>query len=201
MTDTYRLFVELPNGAKFRAHGDADEVRTDLDRFYALLLSVPKPTPNTTTVNTNGNGTNHSAQELQDESGDAVADAEEPRRARAVLSEGLDSATLDRLFAKDRNGTVSLRALPHDGEKVDADALLALIYGATIIGKEPQVTGSRLMKAATQSGLHQVDRIDRSLSPHIGQYVTTAGFKKGRRYGLTNPGIRRAEEILTAILG
>jgi hypothetical protein len=57
------------------------------------------------------------------------------------------------------------------------------------------------MKAAQQSGLNRVERLDRALSPLIGPFVTAAGFKKGRRYGLTNPGIRRAEEILTGILG
>lgn len=61
------------------------------------------------------------------------------------------------------------------------------------------MTGSRLMKAAIQSGL-QVDRIDRTLTSAIGPFVTTAGFKKGRKYGLTNPGIRRAEDILRGIL-
>lgn len=63
-----------------------------------------------------------------------------------------------------------------------------------------QITGSRLMKAAEQSGLHQVERIDRALGNEIGQFVTTAGFKRGRKYGLTNPGIRRAEDVLRAIL-
>lgn len=67
------------------------------------------------------------------------------------------------------------------------------------LGGEPQVTGSRLMKAAVQSGL-QIDRIDRTLTTAIGPYVTTAGFKKGRKYGLTNPGVRKAEDILRAIL-
>jgi hypothetical protein len=188
MTDSFR-FVELPNGAKFRAKGDIAEVRTDLERFYALLNGAPKPT-----VKPNPNGASHPRDEISNGETLDVADEVPP------VTDALDQPTLDRLFAKDRNGTVSLRALPR-GENAESSAMVALIYGAGRIGNEPQVTGSRLKKAAVQSGLHQVDRIDRSLVTEIGQFVTTAGFKKGRRYGLTNPGIRRAEEILRGILG
>lgn len=194
MTDdyAYRMSVELPNGAKFRAQGEVAEVRVDLDRFYERLLHVSIPT---TKAASNNNGASHPTEEV---GGDTLVPAVDEPRHR--LPESLDQTILDRLFSKDKNGTVSLRALPH-GEDSATDALVALIYGAGRLANEQQVTGSRLMKAAVQSGLHQVDRIDRSLSPAIGQYVTAAGFKKGRRYGLTNPGIRRAEEILTAILG
>lgn len=190
MTDSYRMFVELPNGAKFRAQGEVSDVRGDLERFYTLLNEIPKPTTakaeNTVTADKpiNGNGVAHDT----------------PREQPSLLAvDGLDSTLLDRLFSKDKHGTVALRALPR-GENAESDAMVALIYGSSRLANEPQVTGSRLMKAAEQSGL-RVERIDRTLASQIGPYVTTAGFKKGRRYGLTNPGIRRAEEILTSILG
>lgn len=187
MTDTYRLFVELPNGAKFRAHGEVDAVRVDAERFYNLLLSVPKPT----IAASNGTTAPQTNSDDEDEPAPAISAGELP-------SESLSQQMIERLFAKDRTGTVSLRALPQ-GDGAESNALVALIYGSMMVGSEQQVTGSRLMKAAVQSGL-QIDRIDRSLSSAIGPFVTTAGFKKGRRYGLTNPGIRRAEEILKAIL-
>jgi hypothetical protein len=194
MTDSYRVFVELPNGAKFRAQGDVQNVRVDLDQFYTRMTDVKAPTVNTTANHQNGqNGNGHTAIEL---SGDGeVQDAADASR----ITESLDHATLERLFTKDKNNTVSLRALPH-GDNAEADALIALIYGASKLANEQQVTGSRLMKAVAQSGLHQVDRVDRFLNSQIGQFVTAAGYKKGRRYGLTNPGIRRAEDILRAIL-
>jgi hypothetical protein len=186
----YRMFVQTPSGAKFRAEGEVSEVREDAERFYKLFAHLPAATA---TASAEGesplNGNGH-----QLELPPALAPAPAP------AGEGLDQVTLSRLFSKDQHGTVSLRALPH-GDKSEADALVALIYGSAVMANEPQVTGSRLMKAAVQSGLHQVDRIDRSLASEIGKHVTTAGFKKGRRYGLTNPGIRRAEEILTGILG
>lgn len=194
MTDSYRLFVELPNGAKFRAHGDVAEVRVDLEQFYDRLVNVVKLTTSPTA--------NVSPNIIMDDGNTepiigAVADmTSQP----SLLPEGLDQTTLDRLFAKDKHGTVSLRALP-SGDNAEGNALVALIYGANRLANEQQVTGSRLMKAASQSGLSRVDRIDRFLRAEIGHHVTAAGFKKGRRYGLTNPGIRRAEEILTAILG
>jgi hypothetical protein len=184
--------VELPNGAKFRAQGEVAEVRVDVERFYALLNGIPKPTIKTENAVVpdqpiNGNGNGHGAVTEQDQA------------SLPAVGEGLNRTLLDRLFSKDKHGTVSLRALPR-GESAETDAMVALIYGSSVLANEPQVTGSRLMKAAEQSGL-RVERIDRTLSSQIGPFVTTAGFKKGRRYGLTNPGIRRAEEILTAILG
>jgi len=188
MTSPYRLFVELPNCAKFRGNGDVADVRVDLDRFYELLIEAPAPVA--PVAHANGDGIT-----LQAETTRTAVDATSPSP-----TDELDQTTLDRLFSRDKNGTVSLRALPH-GDKAETDALVALIYGAARLANEEQVTGSRLMKAAAQSGLHQVDRIDRALQPAIGQYVTTAGFKKGRRYGLTNPGISRAQAILTGILG
>lgn len=183
----YRVFVQTPNGAKFRADGDVAEVRQDIERFYSMF-AVGNAVP----------AAGEAAVATQETIPGGEASTE--GAATAPSAGGLDRAMLDRLFSKDKNGTVSLKALPR-GDKAEANALVALIYGAGRLANEDQVTGSRLMKAAVQSGLHQVDRIDRSLSTEIGQFVTTAGFKKGRRYGLTNPGIRRAEEILTSILG
>ena len=197
MTTTYRVSIELPNGSKFRAAGEVADVREDAEVFYAKLLNVPKPSTATTTTenivtplpHTNGNGNGNGGTET----------AIETQLPLSV--DGLDRGTLDRLFSRDKHGTVALRALP-SGENAASDALLALIYGADRLSNEQQVSGSRLMKAAVQSGLKsQVDRIDRFLNPYLGQFVTAAGFKKGRRYGLTNPGIRRAEEILSGILG
>src|SRR5262245_28047131 len=105
MTQDYRMFVELPNGAKFRAQGQTNDVREDALTFYSKLLDVPKPTSApvetsaTTSTDTNGNGNGH---------------GETPDVADVVASEMPDAGLpLDRLFAKDRNGTVSLRALPH----------------------------------------------------------------------------------------
>lgn len=192
MTESYRMFVELPNGAKFRAHGAVSDVRTDVERFYELLLSVPAsttPTPKNPSLNGTTAATPPS---------DPAEDTEIPGTTPEGVADTLSQQMVDRLFARDRNGTVSLRALPQ-GENAESNALLALIYGSMVVGGEAQVTGSRLMKAAVQSGL-QLERIDRSLSSAVGPFVTTAGFKKGRKYGLTNPGIRRAEEILKAIL-
>jgi len=190
MTESYRLFVELPNGAKFRAHGDVADVRADADRFYERLIGVPPSTASpippidTSAASASGNGRGEHA---------AITAAE-----LEIVADSLSQQMIDRLFARDRSGTVSLRALPQ-GENAESNALLALIYGSMVMGGDPQVTGSRLMKAAAQSGL-QFDRIDRVLTTAVGPFVTTAGFKKGRRYGLTNPGIKRAEDILRGIL-
>jgi len=187
MTDVYRVYVELPNGGKIRAQGDVSEVRADVETFYSKLLGVPKPTaPIINGAVPHNDGTVNGV----------TPDVAE---ASAPMLDAIEQPVLDRLFSKDRHGTVALRALPR-GDNAAGDALIALIYGAGRLANEQQVTGSRLMKAALQSGL-KLDRIDRVLTTEIGPHVTTAGFKKGRRYGLTNPGIRRAEDVLRGILG
>src|SRR4051812_3206734 len=56
MTDTYRMFVELPNGAKFRAHGEVSAVRVDVERFYELLIGAPT-VAQPTISKSNGTGT------------------------------------------------------------------------------------------------------------------------------------------------
>jgi hypothetical protein len=195
MGNAYRIAVELPNGAKFRAQGDVADVRVDAETFYSRLLNVPAPT--TPRVAPKANGAVARGEHADNDKSTQV-ETDLPLLTETD-STAFDRSILDRLFAKDKHGTVSLTALP-SGENAECDALVALVYGAAKLGGEQQVTGSRLKKAAKQSGLHQVDRIDRSLATAIGQYLTTAGFKKGRRYGLTNPGIRRAEEILKGIL-
>jgi len=74
-----------------------------------------------------------------------------------------------------------------------------LLYGYDRIKDQHSVTGGTLKKAARQSGI-QLDRVDRLIEPY-GPLVNIAGFKKGRRYGLNNQGIRKAEDLLDQIIG
>ncbi|KQW68672.1 hypothetical protein ASC67_08360 [Methylibium sp. Root1272] len=99
-----------------------------------------------------------------------------------------------RVFAE-KNAIVSLLALP----KTASEALLLLLYGyQELKASEYPVTGVRLMQAAKQSGLHQLDRVDRAMTPNAA-YVLTAGSHRGRRYQLNNQGIAKAQEIMNAI--
>jgi hypothetical protein len=93
--------------------------------------------------------------------------------------------------------SVSLRVLPTGGKR-DAEALLLLLYGFAHYFHEHGVLGTQLMKAARVSGV-QVDRADRVLDSHSDK-LTVAGFRKGRTYGLNNPGKAYAEKRLSEIL-
>lgn len=93
---------------------------------------------------------------------------------------------------------ISLRILP-TGAKRDPDALLLIIYGYRALKGTTDVTGGRLAICARISGV-QADRVDRIVAQHD-QYVTKAGVKKGKRYGLNNPGVLYAEEQLAKLLG
>lgn len=108
----------------------------------------------------------------------------------------IDAQLLSRVFSKESSDRVSLKALPRSGS---SDALLLLLYGFDVIVGQHAVTGSALMKAAEKSGV-RVDRIDRLLAVHE-PFVTTAGMRRGKRYGLNNRGKQHAIEILRAILG
>jgi hypothetical protein len=113
--------------------------------------------------------------------------------------DAVDRVLLDRLFALDRLGNVSLRALPR-GEDRDGDTLIAILFGFARLRNETSVTADRLMKSARQSGLAADMRMSRVLARQQ-HFVTRSGAKKSTRYGLNNPGMRRAEEILKSILG
>ena len=96
--DSYRLSVELPNGAKFRAQGEPSDVRVDLDRFYALLVNVSpiiKPT-----INGNGASDTAAAEDTTTAATDNGGDLFGSFTPTQQPTTGLDSQTLDRLFAK-----------------------------------------------------------------------------------------------------
>ena len=186
MTDSYKLVIKLPTGGEFSGEGDKEAVREDYERFLEALkclpIQAPPPLPVAPPTEATPNFRTYS-------DGNTVL---------TVAEGGVDRAVMERLFSVDRTGTVSLRALPRSENK-HAEALMALLYGHQVLRGEHSVTSGRLMKDARQSGI-QVDRIDRILNTQS-SFVTAAGFKKGRRYGLNNPGAKRAEEILTEILG
>jgi hypothetical protein len=174
----YKLNVKFPNGAEFNCEGSEAAVRDAFDHFLRALAQasiIEAPSPN---------------ERLKE----AITSTVE---TSAINERTVDSGVINRLFATD-GVNVSLRALP-PGEKRDADALILIVYGFRVLKGEVDVTSGRLAICARQSGI-QADRMDRLIAQNS-QFVTTAGFKKGRRYGLNNPGLKQAEELLVRILG
>lgn len=88
--------------------------------------------------------------------------------------------------------------LPKGQQKL-ADGLLLLLYGFRKLKQQEMVLSLDLMKAARQSGI-QLPRLDRTLAKHK-ELVVEGGAGKGKRYGLNNLGITRAEEIMGGLLG
>ena len=178
MADNYKLTIKLPGGAEFHGEGPKSSVKEDYERFLEAIRSVPAPKP-------------RNALDGQDAGSDAGNEGQGD-------STGLGPPLMQRLFKTDRAGIVSLRAIPRTKDS-DADALLALIYGFQVLRGQHDVATGHLTKGARQTGL-KVGRIDRILARQS-SFVNAGGLKKGRKYGLNNPGIRRAEEILREVLG
>ena len=120
-----------------------------------------------------------------------------PQRASEQAVANLGESFLDRVFRVDGE-VVSLRAMPRT-PKAQSDALILLLYGYSRIKNQHDVTAPRLAQAAKQTGI-QTERLDRILAQNNG-FVVKAGFKKGVRYGLNNPGMKRCEELLSSLLG
>jgi hypothetical protein len=99
---------------------------------------------------------------------------------------------VNRLF-EDRDGLISLRALPR-GANAEAESLLLLLYGYKTIKGTNNVTGVTLMKAAKQSGVN-IDRVDRTMGLNT-EYVLKAGLRRGVKYSLNNRGVIKAEEVM-----
>jgi hypothetical protein len=112
---------------------------------------------------------------------------------------GINQDIISRVYRLDTDKrTVSLGVLPKTDALRDADAMVMLLYGFATLLKEEAVLGTRLNAAAKASGV-QRERVDRVIEAHADK-LTTAGAKKGKTYGLNNPGKRYAEELLSKIL-
>ncbi len=126
----------------------------------------------------------------------SVASPDAPPRKENPPNQSQEATDrLRRVFTASEDETVvSLKILPR-GDTGEPDALLLLLYGFRFLGpKVTDVLAGTLMKAAATSGL-RLARIDRVISVH-GAFVTEGGAKRGKRYGLNNQGVNRAEEII-----
>lgn len=175
----YKLNMKLPNGAEFQAEGDRDTVK----ELFALFLEAQKGSVAPIAPIT----------PPKPKAEDALGLTPPP----TPNAEPLDRALLDRLFSQDRLGNISLRALPR-GDDRDADAMLAMLYGFSVLRGDTAVTAARLMSSARQSGIQNI-RLYRVIARNS-QYITESGTGKGKRYGLNNPGMKQAEAILKATL-
>lgn len=176
MENIYKLHVKLGT-AEFQAEGDKDAVREQFAAFLAALNGHAR--------NVSADATDATESSLGGVPDSAVETPQAPKEPTPTLY-GLESPLLERIFATDRTGLVSLRILPRTGENRDVDALLYLLYGFAVLKQQHDVISGQLLQAARQSGI-QIDRVDQVLNRRA-DLVTKAGYKRGSRYGLNNRG-------------
>jgi|GEM_PF-6965730 len=126
---------------------------------------------------------------------DPLADPAIQNPAAAAPS-GVDAETMARTYIS-RDGVVTLAALPQ-GENAMQDAMLLCLYGFAKQTGATTVTAIMLARALRLSGLPS-DRIDREAKSMIGTFMTKAGMGRATRYGATNSGMKRAEDILRVL--
>jgi hypothetical protein len=111
-----------------------------------------------------------------------------------------DKATFARVYSDDPQKGVSLKALPK-GDKVNADALLLILYGYHVLRQVDTVTAIQLGRSAKQSGF-EFDRADRIFeSAGYDKLVSKSGQRAGSKYSLMNPGLVKAGELVGTVLG
>jgi len=162
--------IKIKHGnSEFEAEGEPDDVRAQYEAFLAFAKAAPA----------------------------AVVPAAPPVTPAAQPPlVALDSGLADRIFQKEKDGTVTLKVLP-TGDRRASDAVLLLMYGAHRLGGVENVFGTQLAKAARISGV-QIDRIDRTLEPHKALFVR-GGLKRGATYTMNNQGYPEAEKIMQSI--
>lgn len=167
--------------------GPADIVRAQVEAFMELVKSKPAavaPPASAAAV-----GVTPAIDPLKPGLPPALPPTPIPAAPPGILPQDV----MDRVF-QSRGDSVSLLALPGD----PADALLVLLYGYAKLKSVNNVTGVSLMQAASQSGV-QVPRIDRVIDSRS-EFITSGGQRRGKRYGLNNRGMRRAEELITGLV-
>lgn len=176
MTDEIRkVNLTLPNGATFTAEGTEEYVEKLLDRFASMMTAAPAPPAAPVTTQTAGTKPSDTGQSFDN-----------------------DNLPLDRLFSQEDYYGVALKAKPKT-DNADADGILGILYGFAVLKNETTVTALRLQRAAEKSGL-DTPRLARVVAKHT-NFITDTGKGKGKRYGLNNPGMTKAQEVLRGILG
>jgi hypothetical protein len=182
VADTFKLNVKL-GGSEFSAEGPEDAVKEQYKQWLDLVAKFGTGAPGLA---------RDGGREAQPR-GDAVTSQS---GAGGRGDDAVDEDVLMRVYEVDRKGEgVSLRVLPSGGKP---DALILLLYGFHHFFSNHAVLGTQLGKAARISGV-QVDRVDRAIEPNADK-LTVAGFRKGRAYGLNNPGLAYARKLLSEIL-
>lgn len=180
MDANYKIQVKIGD-AEFQAEGPEQIVSTQFDRFIDVI-AARKAAVNTT------------HQETKKETADSTGNGS---GTIPVVETPSVLALHERVFSLDDRAGLSLRVLPKT-DAPEADAVMLILYGYATLRSQHDVLSVQIGKSAQQSGVN-IDRLDRALLTHT-QYVTSAGQKGGKKYGLNNRGLARAKELLEGLL-
>lgn len=175
--ETHRIKTKV-GVHEFEADGPKDVVIAQFNAWLAAIQAMPATVTPADTAN--------------EQKANSSATSNSNAHAKSEVSEDV----MERVFRRDDG--LTLAALP-GGERFEADALLALLYGYWKLESEAKVTGTAIMKSARQSGIN-FDRVDRVMGLNMPDYVLAAGVKKARRYQLNNRGIVKAVEIINGLV-
>jgi hypothetical protein len=127
---------------------------------------------------------------------DTVAAEVEAAKARAASEDAAKNALrLDRMLSI--NGkTIALKILP----KQLTDAVVILMLGHRTLRNQPMVSSADIVDGLSASG-RATDRANYLLRicTHYG-FVAAVGENRGRRYHLTEAGVKRAEAVARVLL-
>jgi hypothetical protein len=171
MSQAHKLKIRI-GAAEFEAEGLEDTVNRQYEQFLKALAAAPS-------------------------GGGGASPAPPPpgpeRRDGAEAEPAADENLVKRAFLQDKKGGVSLKVLPKSDNQ-EADTLLLLLYGYSIVKGETELLGGRLLNAARQSGL-TLERVDYAIGAR-GEYIQKGGFRRGARYSLNNLGVSYARDLL-----
>lgn len=175
--------------AEFDCEGDDATVR----EYYKLYLeaiasrSVAAPVAPAVTPEVASQATTASAQPASRDEAPAISNGSQ------AWPGSVDD--LRHVFAEAADGGLSLVRLP-TSENQPGDAALALLFGYLTLKQNPNVISGWIADGLRQSGV-PVERIDRVIDTSL---VFSGGKGRGTKYGLRNPGIVKAREIVKALL-
>jgi hypothetical protein len=170
---------------EFEAEGDAALVQAQFTEFMAAMKAAPPPAAPI------------QAEQPPPPAAPAIPPIADTTRAGNGTETAFADDMMSRVFQV-KGGMVSLLALPR-GDHPARDATVMLLYGFERLANNAAVTGVTLMEACRQSGVQVGSRLDRVMEAQR-EYVNAGGARRGRRYSLNNPGKRRAEALIAALV-
>jgi hypothetical protein len=187
----YEVKVSLGANPEFSAKGGEASARQDYRAFLSAALRLARLAPGTAPA---AHGAAAGGQAAGGVASGAAAAA--VSAVSTAINGVVDADVMARTFLE-RDGVITLGAQPVGDNALQA-AILVILYGYTKQSSSPTMSALLLAKSLRLSGLPTA-RIDRVIKDVVGTLITRSGTGRGMRYGLTNSGLKRAEEVIRSL--